>query len=131
MIDTEYRCQEVLRWFRSDVMETLEALEFYHKTLEKLIADTEDQEGHRFETTCAQLPTDKQGEFWSCFFKNPESPLDFSSYRRPISYDERMAQNFSSDRRSVHDRWTMEKVVPTRKRAAVATATLPTKKPLW
>lgn len=44
MIDTEYRCQEVLPWFRNDAVEALDGLEFYLKTLEKFIADKEDQE---------------------------------------------------------------------------------------
>lgn len=65
MLDTEYRCQEVLPWFRSEAMETLDGLEFYLKTLEEFIADKEAQEVSDLKQHADQLPTDRQGEFWA------------------------------------------------------------------
>lgn len=65
MIDTEYRCQEVLRWFRSEAMETLDGLEFYLKTLEKFVADKEAQEVSALKQHADNLPTDRQGAFWA------------------------------------------------------------------
>ena len=65
MLDTEYRCQEVLPWFRSDAMETLDGLEFYLKTLEEFIADKEAREISDLKQHADRLPADRQGEFWA------------------------------------------------------------------
>jgi hypothetical protein len=65
MLDTEYRCQKVLPWFRSDALETLDGLELYLKTLEEFIAGKEAQEVSDLKKQSDQLPADRQGEFWS------------------------------------------------------------------
>jgi hypothetical protein len=65
MLDTEYRCQEVLPLFRNDAMETLKGLEFYLKTLEDFIAGKEADEISDLKQHADQLPTDRQGQFWA------------------------------------------------------------------
>lgn len=65
MLDTKYRCDEILPLFRNEALETLKGLKFYLETLEGFIDGERAQEISGLKQHIEQWSPDQQEEFWA------------------------------------------------------------------
>jgi hypothetical protein len=65
MLDSKYRCNEILPLFKGDAVHSLQGLEFYVNTLEQLVERECSQEIGDLKRHADQLPEDRRGKFWA------------------------------------------------------------------